>query len=89
MNGTLLYQPKSEHGRRAEEYARDFERLSGHALKLVDWDSIEGSTFAQNRDIVVSPAIVITDDRGSIVRQWLGDQFPLFDELMAYLVRMP
>ncbi len=85
MKALMLYQPQSEHGRKAEEYARDFKKVTAKSLELLDWDSIEGSTFASSRDIVIAPSIVIIDDKGSVLHQWLGDQFPLFNDVSAYM----
>lgn len=86
MKAVMLYQPKSGHGRAAEDYARDFERMTSHKLEMLDWDSREGVAFSQARDIVIAPSIVIVDDVGSVLHQWLGDQFPLFNDVAGYMI---
>jgi hypothetical protein len=52
---------------------------------MLDWDSPAGISFAEARDIVIAPTIVIVDDSGSVLHQWLGDQFPLFNDVVAYM----
>ena len=81
----MLYQVHSGHARAAEDYARDFERMTSRKLEMLDWDSPQGIGFAEARDIVIAPTIVIVDDNGSVLHQWLGDQFPLFNDVVAYM----
>lgn len=68
-----------------EQYARDFEKQTGRKIELMDIDGVEGSQFAENRDIMVTPAMVIVSDDGGVAKQWLGTQLPLFDQVLGYL----
>lgn len=85
MKMVMLYHPVSEHARKVEEYARDFERIHHQAPELVSLETPEGANLAKVYGIVSYPAIIITMDDGSHIKQWEGDEFPLMDEVAARL----
>lgn len=86
MKTIVLYHPKSEHGRRVEEYARDFGRRDSHAIELLSLETREGATTASLYDIVRYPAILVVDESGHLHKDWQGSELPLMDEVAGYLV---
>lgn len=85
MKIVMLYHPISEHGRKVETFARDFERTQHFEPELVSLETPEGANKARVYGIVQYPAIVITQDDGTHMKQWEGESFPLMNEVAAYL----
>lgn len=81
----VLYHPVSEHARKVEMFARDFERIHHTAPELVSLETKEGANLAKVYDVVQYPAIIVTQDDGAHMKQWEGIPFPLMDEVAARL----
>lgn len=86
MKVLVLYRSKSEHGTAVEEYVREFERRTSRKLELLEIDTIEGEALAKLYDITRYPAVVTTSDDGKLQRMWLGENLPLVNEVMGYLL---
>ena len=85
MKVVILYRPASEHSRGIENFIRDYqERHSAHTLEILNLDTREGSATASLYDIVQYPAILVTQNDGSVQRVWQGDALPLLDEVASY-----
>ncbi len=85
MKVIMLYHPVSEHARRVEEFAKDFERIHHHDIELISLETPEGANLAKVYDIVQYPGIVITQDDGAHMKQWEGDTLPLMTEVAAHI----
>lgn len=85
MKITILYHPVSEHATKVEGFARDFERTQHTQPELVSLETKEGAQLAQVYGIVQYPAIIVTQDDGTHMKQWEGDEFPLMSEVAAHL----
>lgn len=85
MRAVILYHLNSDQERLVEDYAKDFEKRTGKKIELIDIDSVEGAEFASNRGIMVTPAVVVVLDDGSVAKQWLGRQLPLVDQLLGHM----
>lgn len=85
MKTVLLYRPNSDHERVVIDYLRDFHRQTGKELKTIDVDSREGIALGQLYDIMQFPAIVVTDDNGRILSQWIGQPLPRISEVSYYV----
>ena len=85
MKTVLLHRPNSDHERVVIDYLRDFHRQTGKELEAIDVDSREGIALCQLYDIMQFPAIVVTDDRGSILSQWVGQPLPRISEVSYYV----
>lgn len=85
MKLLVLYRPDSEHGRRTEEFIRDYQsrHADGH-VEVLNIDSREGGAVATLYDIVQYPAILALQTDGSAHKIWQGDTLPLLDEVAAY-----
>ena len=81
----MLYRPNSEGSRVVEEYARDFQRLRGRQIDLVNLNTREGSAVASLYDMVRSPSLMVLRDDGQMVMEWQGDHLPLMNEVAGYL----
>ena len=85
MKVLVLYRPNSEHGRRVEDFIRDYQR-AGHSgtIEALNIDTREGSATASLYDVMQYPTILVARQDGSIVRSWQGDTLPLQNEIAAY-----
>lgn len=85
MKVAVLYHPKSEHGGKVEDYAREFHRLhEDKELKLVSLETVEGAELAKLYDVTQYPAVLVSAKDGSLVRLWQGENLPLLRELDYY-----
>ncbi len=81
----MLYHPVSEHGRKVEEFAREFTRIHRTEPELVSLETKEGAEMAKMYGVIQYPAIIVTRDSGEHMKQWEGDLLPLMAEVAAYL----
>jgi len=85
MKVVVLYHPKSEHGGKVEDYAKEFEKLhKDRKLELISLETIEGAEMAKLYDIVQYPAVLATARDGTLLRFWQGENLPLLRELDYY-----
>lgn len=84
MKVIMLYRPNSEHARSAEEYIREFERVTAKTIEKIDIDSRDGIAKAGLYDIMDHPALIAIADDGQYINSWVGPQFPLINEVSAY-----
>lgn len=87
MKVAILYHPNSEHARRAEEYARDFELQHGKSIELLSLETKEGSDLSRLYDIIQYPALLVLREGGELIKEWQGEQLPLMNEVSGYLER--
>lgn len=80
----ILYHPESDHARRVEDYANDFQRIKRQSIELLSLETREGADMATLYDIVLYPAVVATRDNGELLKHWEGIELPLMDEVAAY-----
>ncbi|GEM_PF-431915 len=88
MKLLVLYRPNSEFARGVEEFLRDLREVysvDDRHLRVVDYDSPEGTAVASMYDIMNQPAIMVTDDDGGYVKHWEGASLPLQEEVAGYL----
>lgn len=85
MKLIALYRPNSDHARKVEEYARDFERQTKHRVLLTSTETREGAATATLYDIVNYPAILILQNDGQLLKEWQGEHLPLMNEVRGYL----
>lgn len=84
MKVVMLYRPKSEFARAAEQYIREFERRTSKTIETVDIDSPRGIELAKVYGIMSHPTFVATSDDGNFLKMWDGHPLPLIDQLSAY-----
>lgn len=87
MKILVLYRPNSEHARKVEEFLRDLERehdIDEKSLKVVDVDSRDSIALASMYDVMSTPAIIVTDDVGTYIKSWIGEELPLMRDIAAY-----
>lgn len=80
----MLYRPKSEFARPAEEFAREFERRTAKIIEAVDIDSREGISLAKLYGVMDHPTFVAISNDGQFIQAWTGRPLPLINELAAY-----
>ena len=87
MKVLVLYRPNSEHARKVEEFLRDLEHehdIDGKSLEILDVDSRDGIATASMYDVMSTPAIIVTDNIGSYIKSWIGEELPLMRDIAAY-----
>lgn len=81
----ILYHPKSDHGGRVEDYAREYQRLhEDRQLRLVSLESQEGWEMAKLYDVTTYPAVLAIAENGSLQKLWQAEQLPQGNELDFY-----
>lgn len=64
----------------------DFVRRNPDAkIELLSLDTVEGSERASLYGIIRYPAILAMKDDGALLKHWEDEQFPLMNELAAYI----
>lgn len=86
MKAVAIYNPGSEHSRSVEEFNRNLEVRTGRRLDILSTETVEGAAMATLYGIVDYPAIVVTADDGVMQKLWQGQQLPLIDEVVSYLI---
>ena len=84
MKVTILYDPRSEHARKVEDFVREMSRMYDRPVTVLDMNSREGNDKAMLYDIMQFPAILATSQDGSLLKSWLGPILPLMDEVVYY-----
>ena len=85
MKVVILYRPKSDHGGRVEDYAREYQKLhDNRQLGLVSLDSEEGAQMAKHFDVTSYPAVLAIAADGSLQKLWQAEQLPVISELDLY-----
>jgi hypothetical protein len=85
MKAVILYKPNTERETSVLEYVREFARVTGRPIELMDVDTVHGIEIAKLYDIMQFPAIVVFKDDGEYIRSWLErDSWPTISELSFY-----
>jgi len=87
MKALVLYRPDSEHASTVESYVRDFNKATGKNLELMSMETLEGVQKAALYDLMEFPAIIVVRDDGQLVKDWVGANLPLTNEVVGYLVQ--
>ena len=88
MKVVVLYRPNSEYARAVEDFLRglrEVHNLDERHLKVLDYDSRDGSALASIYDIMTQPAILVTNDDGGYIKHWEGSKLPLQEEVTGYM----
>lgn len=85
MKVVILYRPNSEHGRRMEEFIRDYKlQHTDVKVEVINVDTREGAALASLYDVMQYPAILVLQTDGYAQKIWQGTDLPLMDEVTAY-----
>ena len=84
----ILYRPNSEHARTVETFIRDFQEQHRPEAKIeiLSLDTRDGAATASLYDIVQYPALLTTNNEGSVVQMWQGNNLPLMSEVAGSLI---
>jgi len=88
MKVLVLYRPDSEFARNVENFLRglrEVHNINEDSVRVLNYDSREGSSTASMYDIMSQPAILITNDDGSYIKHWEGSDLPLMAEVAGYI----
>jgi len=87
MKLLVIYRPDAEYSRGMETFIHDFEHKHeglGRRMEVLNADSRDGSAMMSIYDIFDHPAILVLQDDGRVIHQWVGKDLPLMDEVAAY-----
>lgn len=84
MKVTVVYKDESDHARDVIGFMREYERVTGRTLDVVDPDTPEGAQFCRTYDIVEYPSVIATSDGGVLQNLWRGVPLPLINEVSYY-----
>jgi hypothetical protein len=88
MKVLVLYRPNSEYARVVEEFVQGLQKrhnVDERHLKVLDYDSREGSATASMYDVMTQPSIVVIGNDGGYVKSWDGAHLPLLEEVAGYV----
>lgn len=86
MKALAIYNPNSEHGRLVEEFNRNLELRTSRKLDILSTETVEGASMATLYGIVDYPALIVLTDDGVMQKIWQGQNLPLIDEVVSYLI---
>lgn len=83
----ILYRPESEHARAVETFIRDFQQQHhiDAKVEILSLDTRDGAATASLYDVVSYPAMLATNNEGSVIRMWEGKSLPLMSEVAGSL----
>lgn len=87
MKILILYRPDSEQARSVETFVRDLRMQHlelADSVTLTDIDSREGQDIARINDIWTHPAVLVTRDDGSPLKDWRDGTLPQMNEVATY-----
>lgn len=84
MRLVVVWRDNTDHAREVIDWMKEFKIETGREAESLDPDTVEGEMFVQTRDIMRYPAVVAIDDRGAVLKRWLGTPLPQFDEVSYY-----
>jgi hypothetical protein len=81
MKAVILYNQTLRKNTSVLEYVREFARVTGRPIELMDVDTVHGIEIAKLYDIMQFPAIVVFKDDGEYIRSWLErDSWPTISD---------
>ena len=89
MRIVILYHPKSDHGGKVEDYARDYhQRRPDREIELLSLETKKGWEMAKLYDVTNYPSVLAIAEDGSLQKLWQDstgqDLLPLSQDLDAY-----
>lgn len=84
MKVVIVYKNDSDHARAVIDYLRDFERQTGHGLKTLEPETLEGEQFCRAYDIVEYPTVIAISDDSVMQNVWTGLPLPTISEVSYY-----
>lgn len=85
MKALVLYRSRSDHGRKVDEFARDYQRRTGKELDLMEIDTRDGQAKAKVYDITQYPAVLaVKESDGQLLQLWQGLPLPTINDISYY-----
>lgn len=85
MQVVVVTKDQNDYSHEVSDYLRDFNRQTGHDLKVVDPDTAEGTQFCETYGVVQYPSIVAISNDGVMQSMWSGLPLPTISELSYYV----
>jgi hypothetical protein len=87
MKVMVIYRPRSEHGRKVEDFLRDLDRMNPgpDRVEKIDVDTREGSAIASLYDVMSYPKVMVLADDGRLLQDWDSGTMPLLTDISYYV----
>ena len=87
MRVVVVTKDNTDYARVVNTFLNDFVRQTGHALEVIDPESLQGDSFCRTYDIVEYPTIVALSDDGRMQNMWRGTIMPTVSEVSYYVAQ--
>lgn len=84
MRVVMVYKERSDHAREVREYLREYFKITGREMEVVDPETISGESFCRVNDIVEYPSIIALNNFGSMIQIWKGRPLPQISQVSYY-----
>ena len=84
MRVVCIYRDNEDYSRSVNEWLENFRRQTGREIETMDPDRNPG--FCEAYDIVEYPTIMAISERGEIRAFWSGQNLPLINEVLYYML---
>lgn len=84
MRVICIYRDGQDYTRSVDEWLENFRRQTGREIETLDPD--ENVSFCEAYDIVEYPSILALGPTGEIRALWRGENLPLMDEVLYYMI---
>ena len=84
MRIICIYRENEDYTRSTEEWLENFYRQTGREIETMNPD--ENANFCEAYDIVEYPTLIVIGSSGDVRSMWRGTTFPLFNEVLSYLL---
>ena len=85
MRVVCIFRDNEDYSRTVTEYLENFYRRTGRQIETMNPD--ENVKFCETYDIVEYPTILALDNQGSVLNMWRGQDLPLMDEIVYYMMQ--
>ena len=85
MRIAVLSKDGYDYSSAVDDFVMELESQAvGAEIERLNPDTYEGESLARSLDILEFPAVIVLDDSGSSVQQWLGMPLPPVSEVSYY-----
>ncbi len=84
MRVVCIYRDNQDYTRSVDEWIENIRRQTGREVETMDPD--HNPSFCEAYDVVEYPTILALGERGDIRASWRGQNLPLIDEVLYYMI---
>ena len=76
----IVWKEETDYAREVRDWLHEFSR-TGHEIKSIDPETIEGEIFVTAHDLLQYPVILALDAEGKELQKWAGTPLPQIDNV--------